>query len=203
VKFLKQTAILLFISIFTVACSDSDTDSSNTSRSSATSILAVGDSIGVGYSVETQTNILPNWPTKVQDKTGIPVINYSKGGRHASASISTVQYAIDTYQPSHLIIMLGTNDSNNGSVSGATFAMQFITEYAKAAGVVPIIGTIPPRNSKSAEIAANYRQIDTPIADIEAAFGNGSGLFQSDGIHPNDAGQEVIANTFVDVLNAN
>jgi len=201
VKSYITAALIVFISIFTVACSDSDTSSANST--SATKILAVGDSIGTGYDVASDSSIRTPWPTLVQSKTGIQVVNYSREGRHAAFSVSTVEDAILTEQPSHLIIMLGTNDSNNGSVSGATNAMQAIVEIALANSVIPIVGTIPPRNSDSALISSNYRALGVAIADVEAAFGDGSGLFQSDDIHPNDAGQEVIANTFVSALEAN
>lgn len=191
---MNKLKIILLATLFTsiAACGGGGTESSNSSN--VGTVLAVGDSIGEGFG-----GVSP-WPSLVNQKTGFRVVNYSEGGRHAADSFSTVVDAIDTEQPTHLIIMLGTNDSNRGSVSGAIDAMGRIVEYANANNVVPIIGTVPPRNSRSQEISSGYRALGAPIADIEAAFGSGDGLFQSDGIHPNNAGQEVIANTFVDAL---
>ncbi len=194
---MNKLKIFLLIAIFATfaACGGGGTESSNSEN--VRKVLAVGDSIGIGFGG------VSAWPDLVRAKTGFEVVNYSRGGRHAAFSTSTVRFAIDREQPSHLIILLGTNDSNRGSVSGATNAMRQIVEYARANNVVPIVGTVPPRNSKSRRISANYRALGAPIADIEAAFGSGSGLFQSDGIHPNNAGEDVIANTFVSALNAN
>ncbi len=189
---LKNLLLVAIVSTI-AACGGGSTESSRSSNVSK--VLAVGDSIGEGYGG------VSAWPDLVRAKAGVPVVNYSRGGRHAAFSVSTVRFAIDREKPSHLIILLGTNDSNRGSVSGATNAMRQIVAYAIANNVVPIVGTVPPRNSKSRQISANYRAISgAKIADIEVAFGSGAGLFQSDGIHPNNAGQEVIANTFVSAL---
>ncbi|MGH1429433.1 MAG: SGNH/GDSL hydrolase family protein [Arenicella sp.] len=191
----KTAFLVTLLTSVIAACGGGGTSSS--SSTNVSKVLAVGDSIGNGYGG------VSAWPDLVRARTGYNVVNYSQGGRHAAYSVSTVRFAIDREQPSHLIIMLGTNDSNRGSVSGATSAMQQIVEYARARNVVPIVGTVPPRNSKSRQISANYRAIGAPIADIEAAFGSGSGLFQADGVHPNNAGQDVIANTFISALKAN
>jgi len=181
--------------LFLTACGGGSTDSSSSSSSGdVTKILAVGDSIGVGFGG------VNAWPDLVRNNTGFPVINYSMEGRHAAFSAQNIINAIDREQPSHLLILLGTNDSNNGSISGAIFAMSLIVEHANANNVVPIVATVPPRNSRSFEISAGYRTLDAIIADVEAAFGSGAGLFQSDEIHPNNAGQDVIAATFISVL---
>lgn len=191
---LKNLLVVAILSTIS-ACGGGSTESSRSS--SVSKVLAVGDSIGEGYGG------VNAWPDLVRAKANVPVVNYSRGGRHAAFSVSTVRFAIDREKPSHLLILLGTNDSNRGSVSGATNAMRQIVAYAIANNVVPIVGTVPPRNSKSRQISSNYRALGAPIADIEVAFGSGAGLFQSDGIHPNNTGQEVIANTFASALNAN
>ena len=199
---IKLLFLPALLSIFLVACGDGDTDSSTSfaSASIVTSIFAVGDSIGNGFGGTTP------WPRLVQNGTGIIVTNNSQNGRQASGSAGLVRAGIAQFNPSHVIIMLGTNDANNGSVNSAINSMRQIVEETQAAGVQIIVGTVPPNpgdasaNSRAAQISAAYRTLGVPIAEVEGAFGNGGGLFQSDQLHPNNEGQQLIANAFINAL---
>ena len=195
---MNKFKIIFLAILFTAiaACGGGGTESSTSDSSTdVRKVVAVGDSIGIGFGG------VAAWPDLVRAKTGYEVINYSRGGRHAAFSGGTVRFAIDREQPSHVIIMLGTNDSNRGNIDAAANTMRQIVDYARSVGVIVIVGTVPPRNSRSRQLSRSYRALGVTIADIEAAFGSGAGLFQADGIHPNNAGEDVIANTFVDALN--
>lgn len=194
----KLLFIPIFLTIFIVACGGGGTDSSVSSN--VRSIFAVGDSIGNGFGGTTP------WPRLVQSGSGVTVNNNSRNGRQVRGSVQLVRAGIARFNPSHVIIMLGTNDARNGSVGGAVNSMRQIIQETQAAGVTIIVGTLPPiprssaENSRARQISAAYRSLGVPIAEIEGAFSNGSGLFQSDRFHPNNAGQQVIADAFLRVL---
>jgi len=193
----KNTIILLLLS-FIVSCGGGGTGSSVSSN--VKKIVALGDSIGAGFG---GTN---PWPRLVQEKSGVAVINQSTPGIQAAQSISGAIQAMDTHQPSHILVLLGTNDANNGSTEAAVSAMRRIVAEATARGIIPIIGTVPPVQSsveisaRTSQISSGYRAIGVTIAEVEGAFGSNGALYLPDQFHPNNAGQEVIANAFISVL---
>jgi acyl-CoA thioesterase-1 len=198
---MKKSIYILFLTAIALTISSCGGGGTNSSVSSnVKKILAIGDSMGAGFG---GTN---PWPRLVQEKSGVTVINNSIPGRQARGSVSLVQNEIATHQPSHLIILLGTNDANNGSVDSAVSSMKSIVEAAKSAGVIPIVATLPPVpakpdvNTKASGISGSYGSLGVTIANVRDAFRGKSGLFQSDGFHPNNAGQELIADAFIAVL---
>ena len=198
---MKKLNLLIATTIFSlilVACGGGSSSSSTSTSSNVTSILAIGDSIGAGFGGTTP------WPSLVASGTGIPVANDSRNSRAAAESVGLVRSQIAAVNPSHVIIMLGTNDAIDGSVSGAINAMRQIVADTQAAGVTIIVGTIPPlpfegRIGVSQQISAGYRSLGAPIAEVEGAFGGNTSLI-FDGIHPDNQGQLLIADAFISNL---
>ncbi len=113
---------------------------------------------------------------------------------------------ITLHKPTHLIVLLGTNDARLGTVSGALRNLQYMINFANSSGVTAIVGTLPPYlttatlNQRSAEISSGIRSLSgARIAEVRNALGDGS-VTLADGIHPNDVGQQIIADTFVGQL---
>jgi hypothetical protein len=114
-----------------------------------------------------------------------------------------VESILDSEKPSHLLILLGTNDSRGGIVGGAVSNLQAKADMANARGVVVIIGTIPPNlqdasaDARNAAISDGIRGIQGAlIAEVRGALGDGRGLFP-DGLHPNEMGSTIIADAFL------
>lgn len=199
-KMNKFTYLIALISttIFLTACGGGSSDSSVSV--SATKVLAIGDSMGAGFGGTTP------WPRLIQSKTGVAVVNNSVPGRQARGSAGLVQSELDTHKPSHLVILLGLNDANNGSIDSAVSSVRSMIEAARAANVIPIIATIPVTTAdagvaaRSRDLSARYRSLGVAIAEVEGGFSNPSGLLQSDNFHPNNAGQEIIADAFISKL---
>lgn len=198
-KKLKYSIAPILFSLIIVACGGGGSSSSVSSN--VTSILAVGDSIGAGFGGTTP------WPSLVGSQSGVPVTNNSVNGREVAGSVGLVSSLVSSVNPSHLIIMLGTNDATSFNSGGAINAMSQIIQNAEAAGVVIIVGTIPPIlsnssfNAEAAQISAGYRTLGAPIAEVEGAFGGGTpDLFISDLFHPNNTGQQLIADAFLSNL---
>ena len=100
--------------------------------------------------------------------------------------------------------MLGTNDAINDNASESVEAMQQIVAETQAAGVIVIVGTLPPlpfegREAIARQISAGYRTLGVPIAEVEGAFGGNVDLI-FDGIHPVNEGQQLIADAFISAL---
>ena len=197
-KKLHLLTITTIFSLILAACGGGSSSSSTSTSSNVTSILAIGDSIGAGFGGTTP------WPSLVASGTGIPVANDSVNGREAVQSVGLVRSQIAATNPSHVIILLGTNDALEGNPGGAVSAMRQIVAETQAAGVTIIVGTLPPlpfegRNGLVQQISAGYRSLGAPIAEIEGAFGGNSSLI-FDGIHPDNQGQQLIADSFISNL---
>jgi lysophospholipase L1-like esterase len=196
-KLIKSITIagLLFL---LASCSDNgSTSSGGGSSEPPTKIVAFGDSIGARF---------PNWPTIVSQNTGVPLANYSQDSLRTSHFVGRTNSILDSEKPSHLLILLGTNDARVGIVDGAVSNLQAMADSANARGITVIIGTIPPNlqdpssNVRAAAISDGIRSLQgARIAEVRGALGDGAGLFP-DGLHPNEAGSSIIAGAFIDQL---
>ena len=161
---------------------------------------AIGDSITMGYQVSTP------WPARLAGKVGQTVYNRGVGGETTGAGLARIQKVINDTRPTHLFIMFGTNDVNGPrDLAGSARNIREMAQICRDNFVIPIVLTIPPFVGPKANLNSRvvyYNNLvqgaadayDYFVVDVETAFGSGSGLMQGDGFHPNDAGQEVIAN---------
>ena len=172
-----------------------------------TRILCVGDSITAGYGVSV------SYPTRLRKNTGLDVINVGRGGMWASYGYKHIDEWMIQIDPDQVLILFGTNDTNDPyqDYKAAAEEVMKTARKVRSYGAIPIIGTIPPKIGSRAyqmprvETFNKYLRTHAAnegilLADIEAAFGSGAGLFQSDGFHPNDRGAELIAQTFAEKL---
>jgi lysophospholipase L1-like esterase len=104
-------------------------------------------------------------------------------------------------------IYYGTNDSGFYSFEYTRWNLEYMVNAAKTAGAQVYIATLQPafapwawRQPFMMEISAIVRNIAAENAvtfvDLEAAFNWNSSLIGADGLHPNDAGQQLIATVF-------
>ena len=182
-----------FIFLILSACGGGSTESSNTR---ASSIVALGDSIGAGF-----CGTVP-WGIQLGQALGVPVVNDSAASRTTAIGLSRVDGLLATHRPSHLVILLGTNDARQNMVNQAVANMSAIVQKARAVGVVPVVGTVIPNfrnasaNALAEQISNAYRGIPgAVVADVRSAFNNNSALL-CDGLHANAAGQTVITASF-------
>lgn len=164
-----------------------------------TSVVTIGDSIGTGFGVATP------WPSILASTLGVPLVNNSVSGEQTGFGLRVIEDLLAEHQPSHVVILLGTNDAIRGSVGNAIANLQAMVDIAQRRNVIAIVGTLPPiirsatENQRTAEISMGIRGISgASIAGVRGALGDGDGLLVSDGIHPNDAGQQRIAQAFRD-----
>jgi lysophospholipase L1-like esterase len=165
-------------------------------------IVAIGDSITAGYGCSS------SWPGILSAIIGQGVSNQGVGGIATAQGVALTAQVVSGMRPSTVMILLGTNDVNGGgNTSAAANNIASMIYIARSAGARVIVGTIPPfvgpvagknasvvsLNSKIVGVAAAS---GAAVADVYGAFGNNPSLMQSDGFHPNDSGQQVIASVF-------
>ncbi|MFP4351624.1 MAG: SGNH/GDSL hydrolase family protein [Puniceicoccaceae bacterium] len=174
----------------------------------ARKILCVGDSVTQGFQVD-----FP-YPARLQQLLGpgSEVVNAGIGGELIFMGLERLPGLLARHRPTHVLILHGTNNVtfflNNGENMAGLRAM---ADLCWTKGAVPIIGTVTPHTGPRANRRAHAAQLNRLIrwnrqagsylvADVGLAFGNGAGLMQPDGFHPNDAGMAVIAAAFFDLV---
>lgn len=192
---------ILFIATLLIACGGGGkTESSANAEQPAPtptptpkskSIVAIGDSIGTGF------NIATPWPTRLNSTLNIPVDNNSVSGEQTGYGLSIINGLLDDKKPTHVVILLGTNDAIRGSASAAISNLQSMVNTARGKNVIPVIVTLPPitrsssENAKAAQISNGIKNLQNAVvADARAAL-NSSHI--ADGVHPNNEGQQIIA----------
>ena len=179
-----------------VGCSSGGGSSSGGGGAGNSKILVIGDSIGTGFGLAVP------YPDRIRQATGAEVINDSADGRVTSEGAARVMSLLSVHQPTHLLVLLGTNDARVGTVSGALSNLQFMINAANSSGVIAVVATLPPYlttatlNNRSAQISSGIRGLGgARIAEVRNALGDGSSTI-ADGVHPNAAGQQIIADVF-------
>ena len=169
-------------------------------NSRVTNIVTLGDSIGAGF-----CETIP-WGIRLGQGLNVPVVNDSVAGRTLSEGLELVDELLAANKPSHLVVLLGTNDALFGDADTAISTMNAIVQRARSAGVNVVIGTLPPIfrssevNDRSKQITDGYQNIKgAVVADIRSAMGNDKSLF-CDSVHPNTLGQTAIVTAYLEVF---
>lgn len=197
-KLIKLITLPVLFTLFSLTIGCNDKSDSKGSGNKLTKIVVIGDSIGTGFGVAT------GFPVFLKQMAGVPLINNSKRSRQTGTGIGLAKSLIAQHKPSHLVVLLGTNDAVRGSVGAAINNLQTIANIAKDNGVTCVIGTLPPiprssaSNSKAAAISKGIQGLkNARIANIRGELGNGD---IADGVHPNNNGQRIIAMNFKEKL---
>lgn len=190
---LKTVALLAQLLVF-LACGSALADT----------ILCVGDSITLGYGGTI------SYPSYLQASVGdkATVVNAGKLGEQTSGGVSRINSLVKTYKPNYTLIMEGANDSIWGvSPSTLKFNLARMVSTAQFYGSIAIISTITPDTRKTDTGGALVLSYNSAIAQLarEAGItlvdsysnvvGNWANL-NYDGLHPNNAGYQIIANGF-------
>jgi len=184
------------IALTLIACDSGDSGGGK----EVTKVVVIGDSITAGLGATPYPSIMANI-------LGKPVVNEGKNGRTSAEGLALVRSALTRHQPSHVVILLGTNDAIIGtSQFGAGQNVQGMVDVARELGVEAIVGTLPPitrnltENNRSRTISGYLSDVSgARIVDIRAEFGEETDLL-FDGVHPNNAGQNIIAVSFAERL---
>lgn len=194
-----STGIFVFICCATVI--------SLTTAARAANIIAFGDSITAGNISRTSgyapklTNLLNS-----NNKPSL-VANYGSWGEKTTGGVNRIDSVLAAFPSQLILIMEGTNDIRSGiSVETTRFNLQTMINKAKAAGTTPVLSTLTPSDQGASPtlipqswnpmIRALAGSNGIKLADNYAATAANWGNLNSDGIHPNDSGHQIIANTW-------
>lgn len=166
-------------------------------------IVVLGDSLSSGYGL----HIGESWVSMLEERLraegyGYEVVNASITGDTSSGGLARLPALLAAHDPSIVIVELGGNDGLRGqTVKSLRANLSRIIELARSHGAAPILTgiQIPPNYGQGytgafaqiyPELAADF---GIPLVGflMEDVALNGD-LMQSDGMHPNVRGHEVM-----------
>lgn len=174
-------------------------------------IAAVGDSITFGYPYTPGQS----WFNRAAGRLNISHVNSGVNGDTTEGMASRFGRDVLRHQPTHVIIMGGTNDAYLGSdVASVMDNIRYMAERALEDSIVPIIGLPIPCNDLAEELLlGQYRKeirsyaagAGLDVIDFHAAMADSNGTkikagLHCDGIHPNEDGYSVMAAAAVKFL---
>lgn len=165
--------------------------------------VAMGDSITSGLDGEAEP-----YPPRLARLSGMTVINEGYSGEMAVDAQGRIWNLLNEYKPGRIMILYGVNDiMHHQDIEDIVGALRFMVQAAVANKTMVKLATLTPMIDRHNGIfqgtieEVNYRirlmaaEEGVEIVDLEPLFGTGSGL-QIDGLHPNDAGSDIIAAAF-------
>lgn len=177
----------------------------------AANISCFGDSITRGYGSDTG-----GYPPKLSDLLNgnsrpAAVANFGVDSETTYQGAERIDSALASFPANLILIQMGTNDIIIG-VSSWTggYNLQTMINKAKAAKVTPLLATLPAvdRNGGLSLVPNDWNPMiknlastnKIPVVDIYAATLPTWGANFPDGIHPNDTGYQIMANTWYATL---
>lgn len=182
-------------------------------------IAALGDSITAGEGAYLYRNGYPAILEELLRNAGYNVVIYNEGIPGAHSGLIANRFNRDTVGADIALIMVGTNDISSPSLDdpGDNRTIENIRraiQKALMAGIVPVLGMIPPKRAGdiyahfnpriegvNAQIAALAAEYNLAVVDTYSAIlNNGGNILYSDKHHFNDQGYRVLANQWYHVL---
>lgn len=169
-------------------------------------LVVHGDSLTEGYAID----LSYRWSEYLKKDLSIPIINSGISGDTTTGMLGRFQRDVIAHQPTHLVLMGGTNDLWFGTPNNLIISnLHAMTRQARHHQIETIIGIPTPffidENTSDLElnlqkrlITYNQELIQYCIEEERSYINFGTNmtqdLFIADGLHPNEAGQRVMAN---------
>lgn len=173
-------------------------------------VLVVGDSIGAGAGTQTEGQ---QWYTQLQSylKTvnngSVSVTNVSMGGNASYAGYVRTMALNDDVGYDLAIICYGQNDGADGFSTNYESIIRAIRSKYPDCSIISILESSQREyTEKMTTIQSICEHYSIPVADTIAAFNNSGKAYDDltgDGVHPNEAGQEIYFETVKAVVNDN
>ena len=189
--------ILFFVVLGNAGLANAADADSQTLLARPDKVVVIGDSLSTGFGMATP------WTVHFKKVLGVDLVNAAVKNQETLFGVNLIDEVLEREKPSHVIILMGTNDAIRGSVSNALINLQKMVDIGKAHGAIVILGNLPPVygssfNSRQATmISDRVPYIKGCItADVRTRFGDKRSLFV-DNVHPSDEGQIKIAEAFL------
>ena len=173
-------------------------------------VLIVGDSIGAGAGTETDGQ---QWFRQLQtylrtvNKNKVSVTNVSMGGNASYAGYVRTMALNDSVDYDLAIICYGQNDGADGFSTNYESIIRAIRSKYKDCSVISILESSQREYTEKMKIIQSIcAHYGIPVADTIDAFNNSGKSYKelsNDGVHPNDAGQEIYFKTVKSVIDDN
>ena len=173
-------------------------------------VLIVGDSIGEGSGTETDGQ---QWFKQLQvylrtvNKSKVSVTNVSMGGNASYAGYVRTMSLNDDVNYDLAIICYGQNDGTEGFSTNYESIIRAISSKYPDCSIISILESSQREyTEKMTTIQSICEHYSIPVADTIAAFNNSGKAYDDltkDGVHPNDAGQEIYFETVKSVSDDN
>jgi len=194
---MRSLHILIFL-IFSVSC--------HSDASAEIKILVFGDSLSAAYNINPETS----WVSLLQkqlnnQKWKIQFINASISGETTSGGLIRFSPQIAKTKPGIVILELGANDGLRGSsLETMRNNLKSMIAFSQQQGALVLLAGmhIPPNYGRT--YTQKFDQIYQDLSSMEGVtlipfllegVATKSQLIQSDGLHPNEKGQPIIAAT--------
>ena len=170
-------------------------------------VVAFGDSITSGYLCP-----YPSYPSRLGGMIGKRVINTGIPGSRVRDGVSRAPSVIRAHHPAFFLILYGVNDVIHGRDPSAIInGLSQMVAICRENNVVPVLATYPmpitdheifggPTLVLNAEIRVLAKAVGVRCVDLEREFEANPAFYLPDGLHPNDAGTQVIAMAFADLF---
>ena len=174
-------------------------------------IVALGDSITYGYPYLPEQS----WFNMAAKKLNVAYINCGVNGDTTAGMLRRFEQDVAAENPSHVIIMGGTNDVYGAERPETIVAnIEQLLCLVQQCGAVPILGIPIPCNDHYEEAIlslcrARLKELAVrmtmPSIDFHAALVDSSGMrikeeYHVDGLHPNEAGYQLMGVIATEVL---
>ncbi len=170
--------------------------------------VAMGGSITKGYLLNNYDDC---YVARLSRLWGKAAVNKGVTGAKSSDGTSIIGPILSEQNPRYLTVYYGSNDLGFYTNDLIVNNLRFIIIKAKENGTIPVIATLGPflgesswRQPLATELNKKIRQMAAEqgiaCADLEAALNGDSAYMSWDGMHPNSAGHQVIANAFYKAL---
>jgi lysophospholipase L1-like esterase len=149
------------------------------------------------------------------------VVNAGFGGEFAAGAdtLPRFQRMLTSANPQAVLLMEGSNDILDGDpamITGAVNSLRAMIGVAAARSIPTYLATVPPMNPDGARGRRGYAtvpllnsqirtlaaELRVPLVEIFGAFNLDYSLLFADGLHPNERGYALIAETFFQSLKA-
>lgn len=209
-RFSNYAFLLVFILVFPLIV-HSDQQSVQAQSVTKYKLLILGDSLSAAYGMKIDQGWVALMDQKWQkQELNITVINAAISGDTSDGGLARLPRLLELHQPTHLYLELGGNNGLQGhNPNKIKQNLSQIIEISQAASVQVILQEIQiPTNfgtrytnmfvSNYHSLAEEYNVPLIPFFMVDIALN--SDLMFSDGIHPNVAAQDIIAEKMANQL---
>jgi acyl-CoA thioesterase-1 len=176
------------------------------------SILLFGDSLMAGYGLPAEQSLATRMSSLFKEKgVDVKVISAAVSGDTTSGGRSRLAWTLKEYSPDVVIFGLGANDMLRG-ISPAITRQNLdamLAELTKDKAIKVVFSEVSAPVNMGAQYSSQFNGIYPELAKkydvptypflLSKIYGKADLMLQ-DGVHPNAAGVEVIANDLVDFL---